>query len=93
MDKILCVYFRDDYKDIIVDCLLEDELDVFYYFPCKQYSTTLLQSAKEKVTGRIDFGKIEVIVNDENKDRIVNKLYAMFGKKYLKMFIYDALEQ
>ena len=93
MDKILCIYFRDEYKDIIIDCLLEDKFDVFYYFPCKQYNTKLLQSAKEKVTGRIDYGKIEVMINDDNKDRIINKLYAMFGKDYLKIFIYDALER
>ena len=93
MNKILYIYFRDDYKDTIVDCLLEDEFDIFYYFPCKQYNTKSLQSTKERVTGRIDYGKIEIIVNDDNKDRIINKLYAMFGKEYLKIFIYDALEK
>lgn len=93
MNKILYIYFKDSYKDIIIDCLLDDEFDNFYYFQCKQYSTKLLQSAKEKVTGRIDYGKIEILVNDDNKDRIINKLYTMFGKEYLKIFEYDIVEK
>lgn len=93
MNKILYIYFRDSYKDIIVDCLLDDEFDDFYYFPCKQYSTKMLQSAKERVTGRIDYGKVEVMIDSSNQDRIINKLYAMLGKEHLKIFVYDALEK
>ena len=71
MDKILYIYFKDSYKDMIVDCLLNDEFDDFYYFECKQYSTKMLQSAKERVTGRIDYGKIEVKISN-NQERIIN---------------------
>lgn len=86
MAEILNIYFRDNYKDMIVDCLLDDEFDNFYYFECKQYNTTMLSDAKERVTGRIDYGKIEVIVDENNKNRLINKLYTMFGKQYLKIY-------
>ena len=91
MDKILYIYFKDSYKDMIVDCLLNDEFDDFYYFECKQYSTKMLQSAKERVTGRIDYGKIEVKISN-NQERIINKLFAMIGKEHLKIFIHNAWE-
>ena len=86
MDKILYIYFKDNYKDMIVDCLLNDEFDDFYYFQCKQYSTKMLKSTKERVTGRIDYGKIEVRVNSNNQEKIINKLFAMIGREHLKIF-------
>lgn len=86
MVEILSIYFRENFKDSIVDCLLDDNFDDFYYFPCKKYSTKALSSAKERVTGRIDYGKIEVAVNETNKPRLISKLYRALGREHLRIF-------
>lgn len=86
MIEILNIYFKIEYKDMIVDSLLDDEFDNFYYFDCKKYDTKRLLTAKEKVTGRIDYGKLEVLVDSYNKDRLTNKLYSMIGKTDLKIY-------
>ncbi|RAX54848.1 hypothetical protein CCY99_01460 [Helicobacter sp. 16-1353] len=90
--NVMQIYFRDNFKDMVVDCLLESEFDNFYYFDCKQYNTKNLTSAKERVTGRIDYGKIELLVESREKEqleRLANKLYAMFGKEDLRIYLGD----
>lgn len=87
------IYFKIEYKDMIVNTLLNDGYDDFYFFECNKYSSKLLKSAKEKVTGRIDFGKFELILKDEDKDGIINKLYVMIGKKELNIFIRNLEEK
>lgn len=87
--KILHIYFRKNIKDSIIDCLLDDEFDSFYCFPCLQYNTKLLVSAKERVSGRIDYWKVELFVNDEQESRICNKLHAMYGADFVQIISSD----
>ncbi|RDU65555.1 DUF3240 family protein [Helicobacter sp. MIT 14-3879] len=88
----ISIYFKSNYKDVIVDTLLSEGFDNFYFFECKKYSSRLLKSTKEMVTGRVDFAKFELFVKNENKDRIINKLYSMISKNELSIYVRDLHE-
>lgn len=88
----ISIYCKSNYKDIVVDTLLSDGFDDFYFFECKKYSSKLLRSSKEMLTGRVDFNKFELLTQDSSKDRIINKLYAMIEKGEINIYIRELME-
>ena len=59
------IYFNIANKDTLVDLLLEEGYDDFYFFPCSRYSTgAFLTSAKEQVSAKIDFGLFRLFMDE-----------------------------
>lgn len=59
------IYFEIANKDLIVDLLLKEGYDDFYFFPCKRYSAgAFLISAEEQVSARRDFGLFRLFLHE-----------------------------
>lgn len=59
------IYFEIANKDVLVDLLLEEGYDDFYFFPCKRYSAgAFLISAEEQVSARRDFGLFRLFLHE-----------------------------
>ena len=81
------IYFKDTLKDSIVDMLLEDGYDDFFYIHCSKYaSSSLLQSATEQVSGRQEYGLFRMFLDEEKAQFIVNKLLQAFGKDDMRIY-------
>lgn len=81
------IYFKDTLKDSIVDMLLEDGYDDFFYIHCSKYaSSSLLKSAAEQVSGRQEYGLFRMFLDEEKAQFIVNKLLQAFGKDDMRIY-------
>lgn len=86
-ELILEIYFKHNLKDSLVDMLLEDGFDDFFYHKCSKYaSTSLLTSPKEQVSGRQEYGLFRICLNDERAKFLANKLLQAFGTEDIKLF-------
>lgn len=84
----LNIYFKSSLKDSIVDMLLEDGYNDFFYIPCAKYaSSSLLTSAKEQVSGRQEYGLFQLFLEAENAKMLANKMLQMFDEKSIKIFV------
>lgn len=81
------IYFKDTLKDSIVDMLLENGYDDFFYTPCAKYaSTSLLQSAVEQVSGRQEYGLFTMFAHDDREVQIIiDKLLQAFQGQNIKI--------
>lgn len=85
------IYFKDTLKDSIVDMLLEDGYNDFFYIHCSKYaSSSLLQSASEQVSGRQEYGLFRMFLDEDKTRFITNKLFQAFGKENMRIYIYKA---
>lgn len=81
------IYFKATLKDAIVDMLLEDGYNDFFYIRCAKYaSISLLKSATEQVSGRQEYGLFRLFLDEQDTQFVVNKLLQAFGKTDLKIF-------
>lgn len=81
------IYFKATLKDSIVDMLLEDGYDDFFYIECAKYaSSSLLQSAAEQVSGRQEYGLFRIFLNEQKAHFIINKLLQAFGKTDMRIY-------
>lgn len=81
------IYFKDTLKDAIVDMLLEDGYDDFFYIPCAKYASNfLLQSASEQVSGRQEYGLFRMFIEEQKAQFIINKLLQAFGKEDMRIY-------
>ncbi|MGI0406851.1 DUF3240 family protein [Helicobacter himalayensis] len=86
-ELILEIYFKHNLKDSLVDMLLEDGFDDFFYHKCSKYaSTSLLTSPKEQVSGRQEYGLLRICLSDERAKFLANKLLQAFGTEDIKLF-------
>lgn len=84
---VLTIYFKDNLKDSLVDMLLEDGFDDFFYHQCSKYaSTSLLTSPKEQVSGRQEYGVFEISLSEDNAKFLVNKILQAFGRDDIRIF-------
>lgn len=84
------IYAKATLKDSIVDMLLEDGYEDFFYFYCAKYAAhSLLQSAAEQVSGRQEYGLLRMFINKQDAQFIANKLYQAFGKVDVKIYMRD----
>lgn len=87
---MLEIYFKFNLKDSIVDMLLEDGFDDFFYHRCSKYaSSSMLQSSREQVSGRQDYGLFKIALNEDNAKFLANKLLQAFGTDDIKIFKSD----
>ncbi|TLD80417.1 DUF3240 domain-containing protein [Helicobacter sp. MIT 05-5293] len=84
------IYFKHTLKDSIVDMLLEDGYDDFFYIHCAKYASSMfLASPKEQVGGRQEYGIFRIFLTDDDKAKfIINKLLQAFGKEHMKIYTY-----
>ncbi|PAF47700.1 hypothetical protein BKH41_07375 [Helicobacter sp. 12S02232-10] len=88
---LLEIYADTKLKDGIVDRLLEDGFDDFYYFECYKYAaTSLLLSEKEQVSGRKDYGLFKMFVADAVGLSLAERIYELFGKTEVRILFYPA---
>ena len=81
------IYFKATLKDTIVDMLLADGYDDFFYITCAKYaSSSLLQSAAEQVSGRQQYGLFRMFLDEEKAQFITNKLLQAFGKEDVRIY-------
>lgn len=83
----LDIYAKATLKDSIVDMLLEDGYDDFFYIECAKYaSSSLLQSAAEQVSGRQQYGLFRMFIDEQKSQFITNKLLQAFGKNDMRIY-------
>ena len=79
MEIMLEIYFKDNLKDSIVDMLLEDGFDDFYYHQASKYASTLmLQSPQEQV--------FKIYLYEDRAKFLANKLLQAFGTNDMRIF-------
>lgn len=82
------IYFELANKDLIVDILLEEGYDDFYFFPCKRYSASnLLISAEEQVSARRDFGLFRLFLHEAEAVVLSAAIKRELKDKTIKIFI------
>lgn len=87
------IYFDLRLKDHIVDFLLEQNLNDFYYIQCDRYAAVnLLYSESEQVSGKKMYGLISIFVTREYATEISLAMYEKYGKEDLRCYISDFAE-
>ncbi|MDP1785373.1 MAG: DUF3240 family protein [Sulfuricurvum sp.] len=87
------IYFEIANKDILVDLLLEEGYDDFYFFPCKRYSAgALLTSAEEQVSARRNFGLFRLFLQKAEAIVLARAIKAELKDKTIKILI-DEVEE
>lgn len=92
--ELIEIYADEQYKDGLVDMLLEDGFDDFYYFSCHKYgATSMLLSEKEQVSGRKDFGLFRLFLDGDVAISVIAKLKENFGEEKIRIISYPSLNQ
>ncbi len=87
------IYFEIANKDTLVDLLLEEGYDDFYFFPCKRYSATaLLRSDEEQVSARRDFGLFRLFMHETEALVLSAAIKRELKDKTIKIFMSGAKE-
>ncbi|MDD2369688.1 MAG: DUF3240 family protein [Sulfuricurvum sp.] len=87
------IYFEIANKDTLVDLLLEEGYDDFYFFPCKRYSAgAFLISAEEQVSARRDFGLFRLFLHDTEAIVLSAAIKRELKDKTIKIFMTGAKE-
>ncbi|PAF43894.1 DUF3240 family protein [Helicobacter sp. 11S03491-1] len=91
---LLEIYADIRLKDSIVDTLLEDGFDDFYYFECHKYAaTSLLLSEKEQVSGRKDYGVFRIFLTEEIAGALIEKIYKLFGRNEVRIMFLSSVNE
>lgn len=87
------IYFEIANKDTLVDLLLEEGYDDFYFFPCKRYSAgAFLISAEEQVSARRDFGLFRLFLHETEALVLSGAIKRELKDKTIKIFMHDLKE-
>lgn len=87
MQMSIDIYFKDTLKDSIVDLLLEDGYDDFFYIRCSKYaSSSLLQSAAEQVSGRQEYGLFKIVLSYNEAEAVIGKILHTFGREDVRIY-------
>ncbi len=82
------IYFNIANKDTLVDLLLEEGYDDFYFFPCKRYSAeAFLMSTAEQVSARADFGLFSLFIHDTEAIVLSTAIKRELKDKTIKIFM------
>ena len=89
------IYFKNELKDSIVDMLLEDGYDDFFYIYCEKYaSSSLLKSAAEQVSGRQEYGLFRIFLDDEKSAHfVIDKILKTFNEADIRIYTYSITSQ
>ncbi|WP_334095437.1 DUF3240 family protein [Helicobacter typhlonius] len=85
------IYCKKELKDSIVDMLLEDGYDDFFYIQCEKYaSSSFLKSTIEQVSGRQEYGLFRMFLSDQQGARsVINKLFQAFGTDNVRIYTHS----
>lgn len=87
------IYFEIANKDTLVDLLLEEGYDDFYFFPCKRYSAgAFLISAEEQVSARRDFGLFRLFLHETEALVLSGAIKRELKDKTIKIFMHQLKE-
>ncbi|MDP2849512.1 MAG: DUF3240 family protein [Sulfuricurvum sp.] len=87
------IYFEIGNKDTLVDLLLEEGYDDFYFFPCKRYSAgAFLISAEEQVSARRDFGLFRLFMHETEAIVLSAAIKKELRDKTVKIFMNEIKE-
>jgi len=93
MLKGLDIYFEMGSKDALVDFLLAQGYDDFYFFNCNRYSAgAFLISAEEQVSARREFGLFRLFLDARKAEDLAAKIKEEMRDKSIKIFAHDFQE-
>ena len=91
---LLEIYAEVRLKDDIVDMLLERRLNDFFYFVCDKYaSRTLLQTSREQVSGRKEYGVFRVFVDYDSADELSRTMYKKYQREGVRCYLMDNIKE
>lgn len=81
-------------KDAIVDMLLERRLNDFFYFVCDKYaSRTLLQTSREQVSGRKEYGVFRLFVDYDSADELSRVIYEEYEREGVRCYMLEGVKE
>lgn len=91
--KGMDIYFEMENKDTLVDFLLANGYDDFYFFRCSRYGAgAFLISPEEQVSARREFGLFRLFVKNEEITSFASSIKHELKEKTLKIFSYEVNE-
>lgn len=91
--KAIEIYCAIASKDTIVDFLLLQEQNDFYFFTCSRYGAGgFLVSAEEQVSARAKFGVFRLFMEQEMAEKLAVLLKGHLKDKTIKIVVYDCKE-
>lgn len=93
MIKGLDIYFEMGIKDTLVDFLLAQGYDDFYFFRCNRYSAgAFLVSAEEQVSARREFGLFRLILEPLKAKNLADSIKIELREKNIRLLMHDIEE-
>ncbi|MGD9655794.1 MAG: DUF3240 family protein [Sulfuricurvum sp.] len=93
IQKGLDIYFEMGTKDSLVDFLLAQGYDDFYFFNCSRYSAgAFLISAEEQVSARREFGLFRLFLGAQEAETLAANIKSNLRDKSIKVFAHDFQE-
>jgi hypothetical protein len=87
------IYFDIANKDTLVDLLLEEGYDDFYFFSCKRYGAgAFLISTEDQVSARRDFGLFRLFLQYSEAIILASAIKEELKDKTIKIFLDEAKE-
>lgn len=87
------IYFEINYKDTLVDFLLSQGYNDFYFFSCNRYGAgAFLKSTHEQVSARADFGVFKLFLDQENILALSSSIKQKLHGKNIKMYTHGISE-
>ncbi len=87
------IYFEIANKDTLVDLLLEEGYDDFYFLPCKRYSAgAFLMHIEEQVSARREFGLFHLFLQSAEAIVLAQAIKEELKDKTIKIFINETKE-
>ncbi|MGZ5209095.1 MAG: DUF3240 family protein [Sulfuricurvum sp.] len=87
------IYFEIANKDTLVDLLVEEGYDDFYFFSCKRYGAgAFLVSSEEQVSARRDFGLFRLFLQNAEAIVLASAIKGELKDKTIKIFIDEVKE-
>lgn len=91
--KRMDIYFEMGTKDVLVDYLLSQGHDDFYFVRCNRYSASaFLVSAQEQVSARREFGLFSLILNASKARELASRIKGALRDKSIKILASDVEE-
>ena len=91
---VLEIYAETRLKDDIIDILLERRLNDFFYFVCDKYAArTLLQTTREQVSGRKEYGVFKLFVDYDTADELSHIMYKEYERDGVRCYLFDGIKE
>lgn len=87
------IYFEMGHKDTLVDFLLGEGYDDFYFFPCNHYGAgAFLISAQEQVSARREFGMFRLFLSGDTVAPLSAAIRSALKDDTIKIVTYEVNE-